>query len=131
MTDEKKPDAVSAAKIAVLGTVNSILILGALAAIAYGVCGYDYKVCRGCEGIGKFIVSCTACDGDGKVSLWDAYLQGESRPRQIPIPNPPAPPPQEPKVTITKKCFLHEKAPDQMKFPPPELCPDCKRASQR
>lgn len=55
-----------------LGTLISLVVL---AAIIWGVFGYGFKTCDVCSGIGKFIVSCRWCDGDGKVSFWKVILQ--------------------------------------------------------
>lgn len=67
MSDDKK-----AISLVVFGAGSSVVVvLLLLLTLAFWV---DSKVCPSCEGIGRFIVACRYCDGDGKVSFGKLWL---------------------------------------------------------
>ena len=61
---------------------HALLSLGALLFVLWIVCWWPCKVCPSCEGIGKFIVACRNCDGEGKVSLFKWFRQTSSTNRR-------------------------------------------------
>lgn len=113
MTEENKPDPVAKEKAALYRSLNQLLSLGVLVAVLWGVFWYDFKTCAACEGIGKFIVSCRWCDGDGKVSLWKSFRQ--ARPRSTSSSSTTSP--------VAVKCPVHSP-----KYKP--TCLDCKKANR-
>jgi hypothetical protein len=72
---EENVDPVSREKAKLFRNLNQLLALAVLALVLWGVFGYDFKTCRACSGIGRLIVACSWCDGDGKVSFWKAWRQ--------------------------------------------------------
>lgn len=99
---------------------NATVLLLLLIAVLWSVFGYDFKTCRGCAGIGTFIVSCGWCGGDGKVSLWKSMAQ-----RERPIATPAAEIRESaPAIPRGSTCPKHVDFTGVV----PKVCDDCQRA---
>lgn len=60
---------------AAIRSLTSVLVLGGLVAFAFLV---PLQTCPNCNGIGKFIINCHSCDGQGKQTIWQIVKSSPS-----------------------------------------------------